>query len=119
MVDLTETQQLEVTMRRVSTVISFVAVLLMGVGFMGTFVFGTLPALPGEAALSPHRLVTFAHTSWGLWAMSAGILLLALLPALRVLLAIILFFYKKDYLDVGTGLIVLLELVVSMHMGGH
>ncbi len=119
MLDLAASQRLEVTMRRVSAVISFIAVLLMGTGFISTFVFGTLPPIPGEAALDPKQLVTFAHTSWGLWAMSAGIVLLALLPALRVFLAIVLFYYKKDYLDVGTGFVVLLELIVSMQMGGH
>ncbi len=118
MIDLSATQRLEHTMRRVSAVISLIAVLLMGVGFIWTFVFGTLPPIPGDAALSPRRLVSFAHTSWGLWAMSAGIVLLALLPALRVLLAVVLFYYKQDYLDMGTGLVVLLELFVSMHMGG-
>ena len=50
--------------------------------------------------------------------MSAGIVLLALLPTARVLLALALYARQRSVLDALAGLVVLLELLTSMRAGG-
>ncbi len=111
------TRVLETAMRRVAALVSAVAVILMAVGFVSTFLLHDLPLVPGDPAVSPDVILHF-HTGWGLWAMSAGILLLALLPMVRVFLSFLLFLRERDVLDVAVALIVLLELLASMSVRG-
>ena len=110
--------RLEAMMRRVSQVISGVALGLMGVGFVRAWVSNGLPALPGEAAIPLPMLVRVRGEPFSLVAMSAGIVLLALLPTARVLLALLLYVRRQRLLDGLAGLLVLLELLISMRTGG-
>ncbi len=109
---------LERIMHRVAVVVSVVAVLLMATGFGYTFLLHPMPAIPGAPALPPGEVWHLDAPDWGIWAMSMGILLLALLPPLRVLLALVLFLRKRDLLDVAVALIVLAELLISMRVKG-
>ncbi|NPA90652.1 MAG: DUF1634 domain-containing protein [Chloroflexi bacterium] len=110
--------QLEAHMRRISALVSFAAVLLMAVGFVDVLLSTPIHEFPGPAALSIADLVRPHHVPWGLWAMSAGIVLLALLPMLRVFLALILFFRLRRWIDVAAGFIVFVELLLSIHVEG-
>ncbi len=107
-------QVLEQTMRRVSTAVSVVTVLLMLTGFIITVL--THPALnpTGQAALAPSRLFRPVQEDWGFWAMSVGIVLLALLPTVRVILALGLFLRSRAWPDVLVALVVLFELLFSI-----
>ncbi len=113
-----ESLRLETVMRRVAALVSFVAVGLMAVGFVDTVIFTPVHQFPGPVALPVDRLLHVAGVPWGLWAMSAGIVLLALLPFLRVLLALVLFLRQKAWGDVLASFIVLIELLMSMHVEG-
>ncbi len=118
MTGMLTTETLERQMRRIATAVSVVAVVLMGLGFAHTLLFTDVLSIPGMAALPPQQVLHLGNVAWGLWAMSAGILLLTLLPMLRVLLALLLFLHARDLLDAVIGFIVLLELIVSMRAGG-
>lgn len=109
---------LEVTMRRVAALVSFVAVILMALGFVDTLAQGGMSSLSDVAAIPPWQLVHPAGVPLGLWTMSAGILLLALIPALRVLLAVVVFARRRDVLDIVVATVVLLELLLSTRAGG-
>lgn len=116
--DGTSPPGLEVTMRRVAGVVSFIAVILMALGFVDTLAQGGMSSLPDVAAVPPWRLFHPADVPVGLWTMSAGILLLALIPILRVLLAVVVFARRRDLLDVAVAIVVLLELLLSTRAGG-
>ncbi|RMF28751.1 MAG: DUF1634 domain-containing protein [Chloroflexi bacterium] len=105
-------------MRRVSQVISGVALGLMGVGFVRAWASNGLPALPGEAAIPLPMLLQLHREPIGLMAMSVGIVLLALLPTVRVLLALLLYLRRQRLPEGLAGLLVLLELLLSMRTGG-
>lgn len=104
-------------MRRIAGVISVTAVVLMITGFAISFFLHPLPRVPGAPALPASAVWRFQVNDWGMWAMSAGILLLALLPMARVLLAIWMFLRSRDLLDTVVALVVLVELLISMRVG--
>lgn len=51
--------------------------------------------------------------------MGLGIFVLAMTPALRVLLLISLWFKERDWKFVGVGALVILALIISLLLGGH
>ena len=110
--------RLEAIMRRVSQIISGVALGLMGVGVVRVWARNGLPALPGEPAIPLPTLLQIHREPAGLMAMSAGIVLLALLPTVRVLLALLLYLRRQRIPEGVAGLLVLLELLLSMRTGG-
>lgn len=110
--------RIERVMRRIATVVSIVAVALMIVGYAGAFLPNALPPIPGAPALPPQKIFTLQGDGWGLWAMSTGIFLLALLPPVSVLLAFAFFVRKRRLLDAAVALVVLLELFISMQIKG-
>ncbi len=110
------TRILETTMRQVSAVVSVVAVVLMLFGFTSILLFDTTGS-QAQVTLSPPDIIWIGRAGWGLWAMSAGIVLLALLPTVRVLLALVLFLRSRAFVDVGVAFVVLLELLFSMWAG--
>lgn len=110
--------RLEAIMRRVSQIISGVALGLMGVGFVRVWARNGLPALPGEPAIPLPTLLQIHREPAGLMAMSVGIVLLALLPTVRVLLALLLYLRRQRIPEGVAGLLVLLELLLSMRTGG-
>jgi uncharacterized membrane protein len=109
---------LEAKMQKISLVTSLVGVGLMVFGFADFFAHGASLSIPGVAAVSPQLIQSGARLSPSLLAMSAGIVVLALLPILRVLLALSLYLRKRQVLNVMVALIVFVELLVSVRTGG-
>lgn len=108
-------RHLEPVMRRLSIWVSGAAVVLMAGGFVWTML-SQHRANPTQAALPPSELI-FPRNDIGLWTMSLGIFLLALLPTARVVLALILFVRSRQKWDVVVSLVVLLELLFSIWIG--
>lgn len=96
--------------------ISAGAVALMAAGFATTFVAHPNLSLPGPAAVPVQAVVRLEVNDVGLWAMSAGILLLAIIPMLRVLLSLFMFLVARRLLDALIAGIILLELLLSTHV---
>jgi uncharacterized membrane protein len=107
---------LESKMRTISLLISLVSLVLMGFGFADVLLHGTSLSLPGMAALSPLMIKT-GNISLGLAAMSAGIVLLSLLPIVRVLLALSQYVQSRQMLNILVALLVFIELLVSARIG--
>jgi uncharacterized membrane protein len=105
-------------MRTISLVISLLGLGLMVFGFADVLLHGASLSLPGMAALSPSLLKAGTQIPLGLAAMSAGIVLLSLLPILRVLLALSLYVRGRQTLNVLVALVVFVELLASARMGG-
>ncbi len=105
---------LEVLMQRVSLGFSTVALLLMGAGFLE---FALTPGgslqLPGESAMAFDQILRPSSATLGLYLMSVGILILATLPAVRVLLALVLYLRQHIWRDVAAAFGVLLILLLS------
>ncbi|MBI3951550.1 MAG: DUF1634 domain-containing protein [Acidobacteria bacterium] len=108
---------LEAAMRKVSVVVSLVALGLMMVGFVATLMEGASFAVSGDSVVSLSALVRLRGVPMNLLAMNAGIVLLALLPSARVLLAVWLYVRRRDVLNIFVALVVLLELLLSMRTG--
>lgn len=109
---------LEAVMQKVSLVVSLVALSLMGGGYSYLLVQETAWSLPGESVLSWPAFLDFAHAQWSLEVMSAGIILLSLLPSVRVFLVLWLFIRRRSIVDILVTVIVLAELLLSMRAGG-
>lgn len=98
--------------RRMAQVISILALGLMLAGFGGELAFHGNPAFPGPPAVTP-QVLALAPVSPFLLCMSAGILLFAVLPALRVLLALLEYARRRDWRNALIAIVVLLELAGS------
>lgn len=109
---------LEIAMQWVSLVISMVGLGLMVAGFIDMLIVGASFSVPGGSVLALPRLTHPSQVPVSLAVMSAGIVLLALLPALRVLLALWLYLRRHNILNALVALIVFLELLLSMRAGG-
>ncbi len=96
-------------------IISILALGLMLAGFGGELALHGNPALPGPPAVAPQGLAS-APASPFLVCMSAGILLFAVLPALRVLLALLEYARRRDWRNVFVAAVVLLELAGSTQL---
>ncbi|MEZ4766828.1 MAG: DUF1634 domain-containing protein [Caldilineales bacterium] len=114
----TEGLDLEQHMRRVSQVVSAAAVGLMIAGAAATVLSGASLALPGGSVMALRDLLQLPIHPQALAAMSAGILMLALLPVLRVLLALGIYVRQRVLVNSIAALIVLVELLISMRAGG-
>ncbi len=111
-------KDLEATMQRVSLIVSVVGLGLMLAGFVDMLIIGAAFSVPGGSVLPLLRLSHPSQVPASLVAMSAGIVLLALLPAIRVLLALWLYLRRHSILNTLVALIVFLELLLSMRAGG-
>jgi uncharacterized membrane protein len=109
---------LEQTAQKLSLAVSMVGLGLMLSGFLGTLIDGVSMAVPGVSVLSVPILIHVLREPLSLEAMSAGIILLALLPTARVLLALWLYLRQRNFLNVVAALIVFVELLLSMRVGG-
>jgi uncharacterized membrane protein len=87
-------------------------------GFADMLVHGTSLSIPGITALSPLMFTSGTRIPLSLATMSAGIVVLALLPILRVLLALSLYLRSRQILNVVVALLVFIELLVSVRTGG-
>ncbi len=111
-----EHRDLDAKMRTVSLVFSVVAFGLMIYGFADAAA-GSGFTIPGEPAVSPAELARLRLTAVSLSCMSAGIVLLAALPTVRVVMAIWLYTRAHDFFNAAVAVVVLLELLVSLHFG--
>jgi uncharacterized membrane protein len=108
---------LETRMRKVSLVVSILGLAMMCYGFVETLFSGTGFSLPGHAVLPLKDLLSLPTGSMGLVSMSAGVILLSMLPAIRVALAIWLYLRSRDLLNTAGALVVFLELLASIRLG--
>jgi len=104
-------------MRKVSLVVSLLGLALMCYGFVETLFSGATLSLPGRAVLPLNELLSLPVASLGLVSMSAGVILLSMLPAIRVVFAIWLYFRSRDLLNTAGALVVFLELLASIRLG--
>ena len=111
-------KDLEARMQKISLLTSVISLGLMAFGFVDMLIHGTSPSIPGIAALSPLMFKSATRIPLGLATMSAGIVVLALLPILRVLLALSLYLRNRQVLNVVVAFLVFIELLVSVRTGG-
>ncbi len=109
-------QKLDAAMRKVSILISIIALLMMGFGFVDSVLTNPHFLFPGPSVVPVENLVRLQFTSTGLACMSGGIILLSLLPLFRVVLAIYFYFRSKDMFDSAVSFVVCIELLLSMHI---
>jgi len=109
---------LDSRMQKISLATSLLGLGLMVFGFAAVLIHGTPLSIPGMIALSPLAIKTGTPVPLGLATMSAGIAVLALLPVLRVLLALFLYLQNRQVLNVAVALFVFIELLVSARVGG-
>jgi hypothetical protein len=107
-------ESLEAKMQKVSLVVSLVGLGLMCLGFLGLLVGHASFLLPGDSVPSLSSLLRLHSVGMSLAAMSSGIVLLAMIPAIRVSLAWWLYIRMRDLLSALIALIVLLELLLSI-----
>ncbi len=110
-------QKLEETMQKVSRVVSLTGLGLMLAGLFAYFISSTHFSLPGEPVIPLQDFFQAGGDPLSLVLMSSGILLFALLPLLRVILALWTYSSKKAWLNTLASFIVFLELLFSMRTG--
>jgi Trk-type K+ transport system membrane component len=103
---------LELYEKKVSLVVSLLAVMLMLGGFVALLTQGVAWVVPGFP--SPHLSALFHRQPLGWTTMSLGIILLGILPLLRVGLAALSYSGARSWRDLLVALAVLLELLLSM-----
>jgi hypothetical protein len=109
--------RLDSRMRHVSLVVSVIALALALVGFAQTVVGERTLSLPGEAALMLRHLP--ARSAGGIESlvlMSAGILLLGLLPVIRILVSAWLYARSASWKDLLAALLVLGVMAFSIRL---
>ncbi len=109
---------LEARMQKVSRVVSLAGMGLMCSGFIEMVLNATDSslALPGAAVLPLKNLIHLQTSSLGLILASAGVIVLCLLPAVRVILALWLYLRLRDLFNTLIAVVVFLELMVSIHL---
>jgi hypothetical protein len=108
------TERLETRMRKVSLVVSLLGLGLMSFGLIDMLVGADTYSMPGAVVLPLGMLIKFPPGSIGLMLASAGVILLGLLPAIRVILALWLYMRLRDLVNMLVAVIVLLELLLSI-----
>jgi hypothetical protein len=111
-------EQLEGPMRKISQVISIAGLGLMILGLIDYFANGISISVPGFSVLPLPALLHIREEPLALVAMSVGIVLFALLPTFRVLLALWTYLRQHKWLESLAALIVFLELLFSIRSGG-
>ena len=103
----------EDVMRKASLLVSSISM----VGMIGGFVLLAYRlgfSLPDVSVIPLSKLASLSPLTLGLSLMSISIVLLAILPAIRVLLALGFYIKRRAALDILVALIVLCELLYSM-----
>jgi uncharacterized membrane protein len=115
--DASSQQNIEATMesimQRASLLVSLAALGLMIGGLIDVLGSG-ISLTQATVALPPSALLHPTQAPPGIMAMSAGIVLLALLPSVRVVLALWFAVRRRHLGDIVVALLVLLELLLSM-----
>ncbi|MFY9707970.1 MAG: DUF1634 domain-containing protein [Desulfobacterales bacterium] len=104
-------------MQKASLVVSLAGLGLMCFGLIDMLVNGDSFSLPGVAVVSLQHLLFLHQAPLGLALVSAGVLLLGLLPAIRVFLAGLLYVRSRNLLGTLVSAVVLLELFLSIRIG--
>jgi uncharacterized membrane protein len=90
-------------------------------GFVGTMVpmmfHGSVISLTSSSVVPFYAYAHPTQIPAGLLAMSAGILFLVSLPAMRVLLALVTYVRQKGFINAAIALLVLLELLIGLRAG--
>ena len=113
----TPAKRLESRMQKASLVVSLASLGLMCFGLIDMLVNGDSFSLPGVAVVSLQHLLFLHQAPLGLALVSAGVLLLGLLPAIRVFLAGLLYVRSRNLLGTLVSAVVLLELFLSIRIG--
>lgn len=113
-----EAAWLESHMRTVSRLVSILGLGLMAVGILDYLFSGTTLSIPGFSVLPLSGLFQPAGQPLSVLAMSAGILIFALLPMIRVFLALWTYLGRRVWLSALVALVVLIELLISVRTGG-
>ncbi len=108
---------LEVAMQFLSRVVSLVGIGCMSFGFIRLIIVRGVLILPGDPTLPFPEFLQITHEPISLLSMSVGIIMLALLPSVRVLIAFFTYLHRKDMVDVLVAFIVFLELLFSIRSG--
>jgi uncharacterized membrane protein len=101
----------------VSRAVSLAGLGLMLAGLLVKLARMASVSIPGSSTLSLAGLLELTREPFSLDTMSIGILFLALLPAIRVLLASWEFIRRREALSALAALIVFLELLISIRAG--
>jgi Protein of unknown function (DUF1634) len=108
--------RLEARMQKVSLVFSLAAFGLMIYGFTRSLIIADTFSFPGNPFPPLQQLILHPSLSLGETWMSAGVLLLGILPSVRVLLAFWLYFRSKNLWSTFIALVVFLELLLSVRL---
>ena len=109
-------ERLETRMQKASLAVSILGLGLMSFGLINMLIGGDAYSLPCAGVLPLSILIKFPPASIGLMSASAGVILLGLLPAIRVILALWLYLRLRALLSMLIAVIVLLELLLSIRM---
>jgi hypothetical protein len=106
-------------MRRASIAFSIPGLTLMVLGFFVSVLAAKTQQIPGDPMLPFDALFPLSADPAfiGLLAMSAGIVILAALPVVRIFLALWLYVKGADWINAATALGGLLELFASSQVG--
>jgi uncharacterized membrane protein len=107
----------EKVMKKASLVVSLVGLGLMIVGFIDMLIAPASLSVPGASVLPLPTLIHLSQSPASLVTMSVGIVLLALLPTVRVALALWYYVRRRDALNIVAALIVVIELLLSIRTG--
>jgi uncharacterized membrane protein len=107
----------EKVMKKASLVVSLVGLGLMIIGFIGVLIDPAPLSVPGASVLPLPTLMHLSQSPASLVTMSVGIVLLALLPTVRVALALWYYIRRRDALNTVAALIVVIELLLSIRTG--
>jgi hypothetical protein len=108
--------RIEKWMKRISLGVSLLSLAFMISGFVLFFFIENTDSLPGTPAMPLKSILFWSQRSLDLLLMSLGIVLLGLIPAVRLLLAVGAYLLSGDLRNVLIGLVVLLELLLSMRL---
>jgi uncharacterized membrane protein len=111
-----EAGQVEARMRRISLAVSLLGLGFMIYGFTRSLVNLGHFSVPGDPVIPLHELIVRPPQALGMTFMSTGIVFLGVLPAIRVLLAIWVYFRSREARSMIIGLVVLLELLLSIRL---
>jgi len=109
---------IEAAMRNVSLAASALASILMVAGLLDLWFAGMPGNLPAVPAVPLRSLLRLQGGTAGILALSAGIVLLSVVPTVRVVLALGIYLRQGRARSAVISLIVILELLVSFYHGG-
>lgn len=110
-------EALEGRMQKVSLAVSLLGLGLMAVGLGDNLINGANYFLPGPSALTFGNLINLRSESLGTFTVSLGVILLALIPGIRVIMALLLYLRLRDLFSICVTMAVLMELLTSIYLG--